>query len=87
MCFKVFILRGKYGRDGKRYKLVFGLQPDWPIAQLVNLFFAHEETNINNKALQECVVAQPAQVSLSLSGLVLHSFLLKEFYYSDLEEL
>lgn len=71
--FKVFVLGGEYGKDGKRCELVFGLQPDWPIAQLVNLFFAHEETNINNKALQECIVAQPAQVSLSLPVLVFHS--------------
>lgn len=61
------------GRMKKRCELVFGLQPDWPIAQLVNLFFAHEETNINKKALQECIVAQPAQVSLSLPVLVFHS--------------
>lgn len=61
---------------------MFGLQPDWPIAQLVNLFFAHEETNINNKALQECIVAQPQSASTGVSFR-----LLKEFYYSDLEEL
>lgn len=71
--FRVVVLRGEYGRDGKRCKLVFGLQPAWPIAQLVNLFFAHEETNIKYKALQECIVAQPAQVSLSLPVLVFHS--------------
>lgn len=70
---KVLILPGEYGRDGKRCTLVFGLQPDWPVAQLVSLFFAHEETNINNKALQEGIVAQPAQVSLSLPVLVFHS--------------
>lgn len=52
---------------------MFGLQLHWPIAQLVYLFFAYEETNINNKALQQWSVAQPAQVNLSLPVLEFHS--------------